>query len=62
MAGMTFEEAIGDMYKGAVISSCNKYRYQLERTWDVERFYACFIGLNPSTADAVEMIRQAGGV
>lgn len=51
---MTFEECLKTMYKGAVISPCLNYRYQLERTWDVERSYAVFIGLNPSTADAVE--------
>ena len=50
---MTFDEATVDMYKGAVISPCRKYRYQLERIWDIERKYAVFIGLNPSTADAV---------
>lgn len=53
MAEMTFEEATVDMHKGAVISPCRKYRYQLERIWDINRQYAVFIGLNPSTADAV---------
>lgn len=36
----------------AVISPCGKYRYSLSRTWDEELRPACFIMLNPSTADA----------
>lgn len=38
--------------RGAVISGCGKYRYQLTRTWDDQaRRRAVFIMLNPSTAD-----------
>ena len=35
----------------AVISDCGTYRYRLTRNWSNERD-ACFIMLNPSTADA----------
>lgn len=37
--------------KGAVLSSCQHYRFRLWRTWDDSKPSACFIGLNPSTAD-----------
>lgn len=40
------------MKKAAVISQCKKYRYSLSRTWDETLPTACFIMLNPSTADA----------
>lgn len=40
------------MKKSATISSCGKYRYRLSRVWDFEGETVCFIGLNPSTADA----------
>ena len=39
------------MQKSAIISSCEKYRYRLERTWDVSKWVVMFIMLNPSTAD-----------
>jgi len=39
------------MEKSAIISSCEKYRYELVRSWASNR-PCCFIGLNPSTADA----------
>lgn len=39
---------------GAVISACGKYRYRLGRTWDAALRPACFVMLNPSTADATE--------
>jgi len=42
------------MIKGAEISKCTKYRYSLWRIWDESKAYVIFIGLNPSTADAVE--------
>jgi len=42
------------MKKEAVISSCDNFRYTLERIWDDEKPYVNFIGLNPSTADAYE--------
>ena len=40
------------MQKSAVISECGKYRYELTRVWDADLPMVCFIGLNPSTADA----------
>lgn len=36
----------------AVISPCGLYRYRLTRTWDADKRSACWIMLNPSTADA----------
>ena len=39
------------MKKSAVISDCEKYRYQLIRQWDDNKNLALFIGLNPSIAD-----------
>lgn len=39
--------------KGAIMSSCNTYRYTLSRIWDEEKYVVNFIGLNPSTADAM---------
>ena len=38
--------------RGAVISSCGRYRYRLVRTWDNVLPAATFLMLNPSTADA----------
>lgn len=40
------------MKKTAEISACGKYRYELTRVWDESKPMVCFIGLNPSTADA----------
>ena len=40
--------------KGATISECGDYRYDLWRTWDKEKPFVTFIMLNPSTADANE--------
>lgn len=43
------------MTRSAIISNCGIYRYVLTRQWatGVDRtLLACFIGLNPSTADA----------
>jgi hypothetical protein len=37
----------------AIISKCEKYRYQLHRTWDEDLKKVLFIMLNPSTADAI---------
>ncbi len=34
------------------MSECGLYRFRLARTWDEEERPACFIMLNPSTADA----------
>lgn len=42
------------MNKAAIISSCERYRYTLERTWDPELPVLVFCMLNPSKADAVE--------
>jgi hypothetical protein len=42
-----------DVRKGAEISACGKYRYSLWRVWDDINPWVHFIGLNPSTADAV---------
>ena len=38
--------------KRATISDCNKYRYELHRTWDKDKKKVLFIMLNPSTADS----------
>lgn len=46
-----FGEEIG-MQKAARISDCGKYRYTLSRIWSPGKGAACFIMLNPSTADA----------
>tara|TARA_R100001594_G_scaffold98370_1_gene132818 strand:+ start:769 stop:1284 length:516 start_codon:yes stop_codon:yes gene_type:complete len=40
--------------KKAIISDCNKYRYELHREWDKKKGKVLFIMLNPSTADHVE--------
>ena len=40
--------------KKAIISDCNKYRYELHREWDKKKKKVLFIMLNPSTADGVE--------
>jgi hypothetical protein len=40
------------MKKGATISACGKYRYELWREWDSSLPKLVFIMLNPSTADA----------
>jgi len=40
------------MDKSAYISKDGLYRYCLTRIWDREKPFVCFIGLNPSTADA----------
>jgi len=43
--------------KNAIMSSCDRYRYQLERNWSKRssRYSTVvFIGLNPSTADATQ--------
>lgn len=41
-----------DIQKGAVLSSCETYRYQLWRIWDDTKPKVMFLMLNPSTADA----------
>lgn len=40
------------MNGSAEISQCGRYRYSLTREWDGSLPWCCFIGLNPSTADA----------
>lgn len=40
--------------KGATISGCGLYRYDLTRTWDDTQPPLVFVMLNPSTADALE--------
>ena len=42
------------MNKTAIISDCNKYRYELHRTWDKDKKKVLFIMLNPSTADGMK--------
>lgn len=37
--------------KGAILSACMTYRYQLWRWWDTKKPALCFVMLNPSTAD-----------
>ncbi|EOW9103982.1 DUF1643 domain-containing protein, partial [Vibrio cholerae] len=39
------------MKNTAELSKCRKHRYALWRTWDSDKPFAMFIGLNPSTAD-----------
>lgn len=39
------------MYRDALLSSCGRYRFWLTRRWE-DGPAACFICLNPSTADA----------
>lgn len=36
----------------AEISACGDFRFQLTRVWDEASPQVCWIGLNPSTADA----------
>ena len=40
------------MDKGAIISPCGKYRFQLWRIWDDSKPLCMFVMHNPSTADA----------
>lgn len=40
------------MERGAWLSHCGRYRYNLRRVWDAARPRVCFVMLNPSTADA----------
>jgi len=48
------------MIKGAIISDCGKYRFQLWRIWDETKPCVLWIMHNPSTADAVEDDRTIG--
>lgn len=49
---LTVLQAHSDVERGAVLSPCQRYRYQLTRTWDEKLPAVAFVGLNPSTADA----------
>ena len=40
------------MEKSAIISDCNKYRYELRRIWNPQKKLVCWVMLNPSTADS----------
>lgn len=40
------------MKKTALLSPDKRYRYNLTRIWDENKYQVCFVGLNPSTADA----------
>lgn len=40
--------------KGAAFSPCRRYRYRLWRKWNPSKESACFVLLNPSTADEKE--------
>lgn len=52
MAGV-FQRALDNcQFKGAILSNDKKYRYVLWRLWRFQPKFCCFIGLNPSTADA----------
>lgn len=42
------------MERSAHFSRCRRYRYSLWRIWDAQLPTMMFIGLNPSTADALE--------
>ena len=39
------------IHKAANFSRCKNYRYAFWRTWDANKGFALFIGLNPSTAN-----------
>lgn len=41
-----------EMKKGAIISKCGKYRFQLWRIWDETKPLVMWVMHNPSTADA----------
>lgn len=41
-----------DTKSTAIVSVCDRYRYQLTRQWDIDKPTILFIMLNPSTADA----------
>jgi hypothetical protein len=41
-----------DLANGATVDPSGRFRYRLWRTWDANLARACFVMLNPSTADA----------
>lgn len=45
---------LGAVIRGAVISKCGKYRFQLWRIWDESKPLILWIMHNPSTADAIK--------
>ncbi|MFE2693624.1 DUF1643 domain-containing protein [Streptomyces mirabilis] len=45
--------APANVLRSAVLSDCERYRYQLAREWDDNGKTAVFVMLNPSTADAM---------
>jgi hypothetical protein len=48
-----FKSTLFERWEGtAEFSACGIYRYTLTRKWDEAKPMICFIGLNPSTADA----------
>lgn len=51
-----FERAYTGVCRDALISDCTRYRYWLKRWWsdDQSEPWACWIMLNPSTADAAK--------
>lgn len=42
---------MADVQRTAKISTCQRYRYALTRTWDASKGEALFVMLNPSTAN-----------
>ena len=40
--------------RDALLSSCESYRYRLSRLWNHDDPVLLFIGLNPSTGDAMQ--------
>lgn len=42
------------MQRFAEFSDCKNYRYSLSRIWEAERPKVLYIGLNPSSADALQ--------
>lgn len=51
-----WERAYTGVCRDAAISDCTRYRYSLKRWWDdgEDKPWACFVMLNPSTADAAK--------
>lgn len=41
------------VWRGAEISTCERYRYELTRQWDATLPLVLFVGLNPSKADSL---------
>lgn len=48
------KELFPEQCRGAIISDCKKYRFQLWRIWDQEKPLVLWIMHNPSTADENE--------